>query len=382
MRNLATKTRISRMLALLLSAVLAIGCMPAIALADAPLTTDKPTNQAPQDSPSKPEEDPSLDDDLGMTNTPSKPSKPLEGKTISILGDSISTYTGWSDAKPITDASCTNRFGEAYYGPTGGEFHNTDMLVTDTWWHQAATALGAEILMSNAGNSTGLFYASYPANADWDLYLKEMLAWKSRPYYLGDNGQSPDIIALYIGSNEVARLKSGDLGSIDDVDFSTLITKNADGTYTYATPKTIAESYCILMHKIKVTYPNAEVYCFAVVPSAGGYLSTVNTRLKSTVPFNEMVRGVAEYHGAHMVELLDEFQLDPDGDGVAVQEDFDTFQTYFHNDPHPNAAGFDVITRAFVSSVMANSKYIDHTEGASFSLLEPTAKEEDSDLAA
>ena len=294
----------------------------------------------------------------GVSYTQREWDNPFKGLTISVMGDSISTYTGWSDANPITDPSCTNRYGEAYYGPVGGDFHNTELLVEDTWWHQAATELGSEILMSNAGNSTGLFIAEYPNNAAWELYLKEMLAYKSRPYYLGTEEHDPDIIALYIGSNELARYKNAaQLGSVAAIDFDKLIVDNGDGTYTYADPSTIAEAYCILIHKVQVTYPNAEIYCFAPVPSAGGYLSTVNTRFAKTVPFNKMVKDVAKYNGCHVVDLVDAFDLDPDGDGKVVQEDFERFQSYFHNDPHPNAEGFDVITDAFVDAVRKNSKF-------------------------
>lgn len=293
----------------------------------------------------------------GVSYTQREWDNPFEGLTISVMGDSISTYTGWSDANPITSEDCEYRYGEAYYGPEGGDFHNTDLLVEDTWWHQAATELEAEILVSNAGNSTGLLHASYPANAQWQQYLQDMLAYKSRPYYLGTEEQDPDIIALYIGSNDMAKVPVSQFGSVDAVNFDTLIVENEDGTYTYAEPVTVAEAYCILLHKISVTYPDAEVYCFTTVPNSGGYLSTVNKRLVSTVPFNEMVKGVAAYHGAHVVDLLEHFQLDPDGDGVAVQEDFERFQTYFNGDPHPNAAGFDMITECFVSAVWENSKY-------------------------
>ena len=287
---------------------------------------------------------------------------PLAGKTISVMGDSISTYTGWSDAEPITDETCTYRYGEAYYGPEGGDFHNTDLLVTDTWWHQAATELGAKILMSNAGNSTGLLCASYPYDAGWDQYLKEMLAYKSRPYYLGKGGKTPDIIALYIGSNELARATVSQYGSVDDVDFDKLIKANSDGTYTYETPVTVAEAYCILLHKISVTYPEAEVYCFTVVPNAGGNLKVVNKRLATAPAFNAMIKGVAKHYDAYIVDIFDEFALDPDNDGVATQADYDQFATYFNNDPHPNAAGFDVITKRFVETVTKNSKYIVQVE--------------------
>lgn len=283
--------------------------------------------------------------------------KPLAGKKISIMGDSISTYTGWSDVKPITDASCANRYGEAYYGPTGGDFHNTDLKVTDTWWHQAATELGLEVLVNSSGNSTGVFHADYPWNAAWDQYLKDMLAWKSRPYHLGANGEMPDIIALYIGSNEAGRCAVDAMGSIDDVNLDTLIQKQADGSFTYATPANVAEAYCIMLHKVKTTYPNAEIYCFAVVPNAGSNATVqekaVNKRMPQAIAFNEMVKGVAEYFDATVVDLFEAFDLKE----TLTRSEFQKFNSYFNNDPHPNAAGFDVITDCFVSTVLKNTRY-------------------------
>ena len=184
--------------------------------------------------------------------------KPLEGKYISVMGDSISTYMGWSDSKPITDESCAYRYGEPYYGPVGSDCHNTELLVEDTWWHQAAQELGAQILVNNAGNSSGLLHASYPADADWHQYLQDMLAYKTRPYFMGTEEIDPDIIALYIGSHDV-RMSPSTFGTLEAVDFDTLIVPNGDGTFTYAEPATVAEAYCILLHKITVTYPNAEV---------------------------------------------------------------------------------------------------------------------------
>jgi hypothetical protein len=70
-----------------------------------------------------------------------------------------------------------------------------------------------------------------------------------------------------------------------------------------------------------------------------------------------MVKEVAKYNGCHVVDLVEAFDLDPDGDGKVSQDAFDRFQTYFHNDPHPNAEGFDVITVAFVDAVRKNSKF-------------------------
>lgn len=285
----------------------------------------------------------------------------LAGKYISVIGDSISTYAGWSDSKPISDESCTYRYGEAYYGPEGGDYHNTDLTVEDTWWHQAATELGAQILISNAGNSTGVFADTYSPNKDWENYLKDLVGYKSRPYYLGTEERDPDIIAMYLGSKDVG-LSVDKFGSIEQTDLAALIKEQADGSFIYAQPQNVAEAYCIMLHKMSITYPDAEIYCFTVVPNSGGYVSTINSRLNNVYPFNEMVRGVAKRFGAHVVELMDEFQLDPDGDAVVTEEDLNEFKSCYNGDPHPNAKGFDVITKAFVDTVLENSRYFTKVE--------------------
>jgi len=289
--------------------------------------------------------------------------KPLEGLTISIMGDSISTYDGWSDKYPIAGEEYAHRYGEPYYGPAGTDHHNTDMLVTDTWWHQAAEELGMDVLMSNAGNSTGLLWATYPYNADWDQYLKDLLMYKSRPYYLGRDGKAPDVIALYVGSSDARQYKDYgySYGSIADINFANLIQKNGS-VYTYATPATVAEAYSILLHKISVTYPNAEVYCFAVVPQSGSTLNAVNRNMPGVIAFNKMVYDVAGYWGAHVVDLFQGYGLDADGDGLLTQNECDKFRKYYHDDPHPNASGFDKITDIFVDTVLKNTRYTAEVE--------------------
>lgn len=63
-------------------------------------------------------------------------------------------------------------------------------------------------------------------------------------------------------------------------------------------------------------------------------------------------------YGAFVVDIFDEFALDPDYDAVASDADVKTFQSFFHNDPHPNARGFDVICRRFVSTILENSRFV------------------------
>ncbi|MBQ4253340.1 MAG: Cys-Gln thioester bond-forming surface protein, partial [Erysipelotrichaceae bacterium] len=283
---------------------------------------------------------------------------PLKGRTISFLGDSISTYYGYSDVNPLTDEGVAHRYGEPYYGPEGTDCHNTDLSVEDTWWHQSLQQLGAELLISNATNSSAVFTASYPDDEDWDAYLKDMLAYKTRPYHLGTDDKDPDIIALYIGSGDAGWGNVDKYGDISTVRFDEIITPTRDGSYAYGEPQTVAEAYCIMLHKISVTYPQAEIYVFTVVPNSGGSTTTLETRIGKVVPFNEMLKGVAEYHHLTVVDLFEAFEVDPDGDGKMTEEELATFKSYFAEGPHPNAEGFDIITDAFNAAVLKNSRYV------------------------
>jgi hypothetical protein len=212
-----------------------------------------------------------------------------------------------------------------------------------------------EILMSNAGNSTGILSAKYAANAEWEQYLKDLRGYDSRPYYMGKDGKNPDIIAVYLGSADMGA--SNPFGSTDAIDFDTLIKENGDGTFTYAQPVTVAEAYSIMLHKMQVTYPGVEIFCFTSVPNAGGDFNVGNTRLKKTCPYNEMVKDVAAYHGLTVVDLMEAFALDTDNDGKTTADDWARFKLHYNEDPHPNALGFDVITEKFVENLLAESKY-------------------------
>lgn len=285
-------------------------------------------------------------------------SKLLSGKRISIMGDGISTYMGWNDSNPLTSEKCTYRYGTPYYGPKGSNCRNEELHVEDTWWHQATTELGAEILANNSGDSTGLLQDFGSANGDLEGYMQDMLAYKTRPYFLGAGENVPDIIALYVGTNDVEKATVDQIGTIDQIDFDALIVQNEDGTYTYGNPATVAEAYCIMLHKVTVTYPEAEVYCFTVLPSLSNEMTMCSTQLSTTYAFNDMIKSVAEHYDIIIVDLFERFALDPDKDGIVVQEDLDVFQSYFGEDAYPNASGFDMISESFVDTIVKNSKYI------------------------
>ena len=284
----------------------------------------------------------------------------LEGKKISVIGDSISSYLGWSDITAAGNMNST-MIGEPYYGPAGSDSICETLNLYDTWWMQFAKRTGAEILVNNSSNMSGVF--SDRGNAT----LNRLLAYKERAVNLHDDtgenaGTDPDIIAVYIGSNEAAVTKTSLYGSVDAIDFDTLITENVDGTYTYAEPKTVAEAYSIMLHKMQTRYPDAEIYVFNILPNSGagaGYapnstalLNAMKTRLGQAYKLNKMIEGVAEHFDVKVVKNFEGFNNDADGDTKVTAEEQEAFMNLFYEGPHPNEEGFDVITESFLEAIL------------------------------
>ena len=239
----------------------------------------------------------------------------LAGKKISILGDSISTMAGVSNN---TDYNSTIGGNHLYYYGT-----NNGVTQADTWWQQAIDTLGMELCVDNAWSGSCVF----------DPTPKASTAYMDRCVQLHNDhtGAEPDIIAIYLGTNDISKNKDA-IGSAADIDYDTLIVEGANG-YTYADPNTMAEAYAIMLHKISQRYPNAEVYCFTAIH-------------KNTV--NDPIRDVASYFGTNIVDLYQ-------NSGIVVNKKYDA---YYIVDGHPNALGMDAITGCFLSSIYENSRYV------------------------
>lgn len=259
----------------------------------------------------------------------------FENKTISILGDSISTFEGISSGEASETTNTTIKDNRDYYKT--GRF---EVTLNDTWWMQAKEALGAEILVNNSYSNTTIF-SPFSNNNETTGYL-------SRPYNLHDNtgenaGQEPDIIAVYIGTNDISYHKSR-LGSYAEIDFDTLILESND-SFIYQNPTTSAEAYAIMLHKIINTYKDAEVYCFTLLPRNTESKSDINLQ-KS---FNETIKEIANHYGCFTVDLYNDSGI------TADEENYSRYllDSYLH----PNNMGMDVITGAFLSSLYENSRY-------------------------
>jgi hypothetical protein len=258
----------------------------------------------------------------------------FDGLKISILGDSISTYVNASSGTASTITNSTINGGAVYY--TAGKL---GVYQGDTWWQQTADALGGSILVNNSWSGSCVF----------STRSGTVGAYIDRCIQLHDNtglnaGEEPDIIFVYLGTNDCSVLSTYPLGDYASINFSRLIQKTENG-YIYEEPTTASEAYAIMIHKIRQRYKDAEVYCMIPCQRKDGGSSVIDARLK----FYNAIEKIAERFGAYTVDLYND---------SGITTDNASFSTFIPDGSlHPGCEGMDAITNTVISSLYQNSKY-------------------------
>ena len=248
----------------------------------------------------------------------------LEGKLISVIGDSISTFDGINNNPAINP---TLEGHAVYY--TEGRY---DMSPSDTWWQQTADALGAEILVNNSwSGSCVLVDNKGPDSASYGI----------RSENLHDTqGRTPDIVVIYMGTNDFDTVKDS-FGDPLAVNYGTLL--NADGTH--GTPETFCEAYALMLAKVKYHYPDAEIYCMNILDRRS--LLGDKTEIDA---FNGYIETIAAASGAYLVDIYRD---------SGIGADSVSCMTYIADEVlHPSAAGMDAISNCLISAIYENSKFM------------------------
>ncbi|MBO5407940.1 MAG: alkaline phosphatase [Clostridia bacterium] len=152
----------------------------------------------------------------------------LTGLKFSILGDSISTFNGYSNNAAVNSTIGSNAVW--YYG------NNNDVTSVDqTWWKRVADTTGMEVLVNNSFSGD-----------------KVCVYGKTRATQLHNNdGETPDVIAVYLGTNDFAN-------GCTLADFTT--------------------NYPAMIASITETYPDADVYLLNLLyygSSADGFCNVI-----------------------------------------------------------------------------------------------------------
>ena len=153
-------------------------------------------------------------------------------RTLSIVGDSISTFKG--------------TMPDGYYDffPDNGLIKS----VEETWWKPVVDNCDLE-LYTNA-SSSGATCAGDSTSADNPQVGCDELRMKA---LYGANGESPDIIIVYMGTNDL--LESIPIGSNDG-------TKAVEE----GAIENFSDAYTLMLDKLQRNYPQAEIYCCTITP--------------------------------------------------------------------------------------------------------------------
>ena len=233
-----------------------------------------------------------------------------KNKWFSVLGDSVSTFEGYSIPE---DA--------AYYDVTH-KLSSGVLTVRDTWWGQVIGHFGGELLVNNS--FSGSTVCRHP------LYEIESYACSdSRTASLGREGISPDVIMVYMGTNDwgcgTAVFDDGQLDSA--LDRSTLF----------------FSAYRLMLQKLKANYPNAEIWCFTLPISrcslSADFSFPYRYRGRHISEYCEAIRICAEACGCRVVDLN------------RVAEPYDTLDGF-----HPTAEGMRTIADAVINAMSENGK--------------------------
>ena len=230
-------------------------------------------------------------------------------KKFSIFGDSISTYEG----------SNPDNYNV---------FYNSEMKMrtgiareTDTWWGRVIDFFDGKLLVNNSWSGSRV--TKYPdAVSDFPSGIS-----LTRINSLSANGVLPDIIIVYLGTN--------------DWGFGVPLSKTNDITDRKLC---FDESYNYMLYNIKKIYPKAKVYCCTlsktyskehpdfIMPSAP-YGITLEA-------YNDIIRKAALKNGCHVVDIY------------GCNNPYDTI-----DGTHPNADGMKTISNNIIKEMLKSGEW-------------------------
>lgn len=209
---------------------------------------------------------------------------------ISFLGDSITTYAGYSNSDKYNSALTANT---AYYT-------SSKMRLEDTWWYQTLQELNMSLCVNNSCDASRVTETNdKPSGVERATNLHNGSMTPS----------SPHIIIIYMGTNDVGN-------GVDSEVFS--------------------ESYSTMLSTIQKNYMGADVYCCTLLPESRTF-----GMLEEFATYNEIIRSSADKYGYKVIDFALEL---PDWDYTELTFDDNGLRV------HPTAEGMrlmaDVTVRA------------------------------------
>ncbi len=225
------------------------------------------------------------------------------GKIISVLGDSISTYAGYIPTSDGYNLEHLARYPQ----------DNLFSGVEHTWWMQVIERLGAKLGVNDSWRGTTVD----GKNATDKTAISNVQRIKN----LGANG-SPDVILLYGATNDY-----GQLNNIDTFDKSKIPAEVDLKTMQW---KSLSKAFVNTIMRLQYFYPDAQIV--VILPA----------RTKSYYPMsklhsgNKLLISICEHFGLPYVDLRT----------CGITND------HLPDGIHPNKVGMDLITEAVMKVML------------------------------
>ena len=205
---------------------------------------------------------------------------------VSFLGDSITTYAGYSDSGSVNATLPQN---PTWYG-------KSKMDVSQTWWYRVTGEMRWELCVNN----------SYSGGRVSNAYSYET---RAKNLHTAD-GQQPDVILIYYGIND----------------------------YNNMVPlATFRTAYSAMLDAIRTAYPEATVYCATLIPilCTDNGRNTSLTQNGAGIALTEFNRVIGTLAGAKNANVID----------FAAAIGAEQYR-YTYDNIHPNAEGMKRMSEA------------------------------------
>lgn len=192
-------------------------------------------------------------------------------RTVSFLGDSISTYEGY------------NPPGYAVFYDRDMQIKNGLLSVDDAWWSVVLKAIGAALCANDSYFGSRVSGNAFPAGC----YDERIRALK------GKDGRNPDIIIVYLGYN--------------DFGYGVPVRSNYDLQKESKNMNCFLDAYNEMIAKIKDEYSDADILCGTLLRTGIRDLDNwVFPERFAGIPFeeyNDVIRSVCMYNQVHLVDI-------------------------------------------------------------------------------
>jgi lysophospholipase L1-like esterase len=230
----------------------------------------------------------------------------FEGKILSILGDSISTFEGYV---PTSDG---------YNLEHRTTYPSSNLLtdVADTWWHRLINNLGMKLGVNDSWSGTRVSNSSTTDTGS--VGPKTHIASMTRISNLGANG-TPDLILFYGGTNDIRGNVT--LGSFDSTATHTTVDLTSETYLDFAT------AYKTAIQRLMYMYPKAKIV--VILPM----VATRDYTIGSLDKYIEVIKNICDYFGVYYIDLR------------RCGINYFNANEYLPDGLHPNANGMNLMER-------------------------------------